>query len=252
MPAAVSSVFDRIVCGVDDTRESLEAVRQAARLRRPDGTLHLFAAVHLAATAAAGWSASRLAEELERDAREALRRAQELAGGEASTRLANGPAVRSLLRELEQERATLLCVGSHERRRLEGILFDYVGTTMLHEAPSAVLVARAPADPAAFPRKVVVGIDGSAHAAAALTAAEELAERLGAEVTPLAVREPGADPVDALVRAAADADLVAVGSRGVTGVRALGSVSERVAHRAACSVLVVRGPGVGEQISAAA
>jgi nucleotide-binding universal stress UspA family protein len=34
--------------------------------------------------------------------------------------------------------------------------------------------------------------------------------------------------------------LVAVGSRGLGGVRALGSVSERVAHRAPCSVLVAR------------
>jgi nucleotide-binding universal stress UspA family protein len=49
-------------------------------------------------------------------------------------------------------------------------------------------------------------------------------------------------PVDALVAAAAGADLLVVGSRGVHGLRALGSVSERVAHEAACSVLVVRSP----------
>jgi nucleotide-binding universal stress UspA family protein len=36
--------------------------------------------------------------------------------------------------------------------------------------------------------------------------------------------------------------LVAVGSRGLTGLRALGSVSERVAHRAPCSVLVAPPP----------
>ena len=38
-------------------------------------------------------------------------------------------------------------------------------------------------------------------------------------------------------------DLVVVGSRGLRGVRALGSVSERVAHDARSSVLVVRGRG---------
>jgi nucleotide-binding universal stress UspA family protein len=47
-------------------------------------------------------------------------------------------------------------------------------------------------------------------------------------------------PVQALVSAAADADLVVVGSRGLHGLKALGSVSERVAHRAHCSTLVVR------------
>jgi nucleotide-binding universal stress UspA family protein len=31
-----------------------------------------------------------------------------------------------------------------------------------------------------------------------------------------------------------------VGSRGLQGMRSLGSVSERVAHEARCSVLVVR------------
>jgi nucleotide-binding universal stress UspA family protein len=49
------------------------------------------------------------------------------------------------------------------------------------------------------------------------------------------------DPVRALVAAAADADLVVVGSRGLHGLKSLGSVSERVAHDARCSTLVVRG-----------
>ena len=48
-------------------------------------------------------------------------------------------------------------------------------------------------------------------------------------------------PVPALLEAARDADLLIVGSRGVTGLCALGSVSERVAHHAPCSLLVVRG-----------
>ena len=47
-------------------------------------------------------------------------------------------------------------------------------------------------------------------------------------------------PVETLVEASAGADLLVVGSRGVHGLCTLGSVSERVAHRAACSVLVVR------------
>jgi nucleotide-binding universal stress UspA family protein len=40
--------------------------------------------------------------------------------------------------------------------------------------------------------------------------------------------------------ASIEASLVVIGSRGITGVKALGSVSERVAHRSPCSVLVVR------------
>jgi nucleotide-binding universal stress UspA family protein len=36
-----------------------------------------------------------------------------------------------------------------------------------------------------------------------------------------------------------ESSLIALGHRGVVGIKALGSVSERVVHRAACSVLVV-------------
>ena len=44
----------------------------------------------------------------------------------------------------------------------------------------------------------------------------------------------------ATVDAAIEAELLVVGSRGLHGVKALGSVSERVAHEARCSVPVVR------------
>jgi nucleotide-binding universal stress UspA family protein len=47
-------------------------------------------------------------------------------------------------------------------------------------------------------------------------------------------------PVDALVQAGETSDLLVLGSRGLHGVKALGSVAERVAHQASCSVLVVR------------
>ena len=48
------------------------------------------------------------------------------------------------------------------------------------------------------------------------------------------------EPVPVLVAASADADVLVLGSRGLHGVKSLGSVSERVAHRAECSTLIVR------------
>ena len=105
----------------------------------------------------------------------------------------------------------------------------------------------------------MVGIDGSIESAAAYAAARYLTERFGAELhAVVAWGGKGADerlvatitdgehddrpeaPTDALARAAKLADLVVVGSRGLHGVRALGSVSERIAHTASCSTLVVR------------
>jgi nucleotide-binding universal stress UspA family protein len=47
-------------------------------------------------------------------------------------------------------------------------------------------------------------------------------------------------PLRALVEASGSTDHVVVGSRGLHGLAAVGSVSDRVAHEAACSVLVVR------------
>jgi len=55
------------------------------------------------------------------------------------------------------------------------------------------------------------------------------------------VEELEGKPVDELTVLSERADLVVVGSRGLKGLRALGSVSERVAHRAHSPVLVVRG-----------
>jgi nucleotide-binding universal stress UspA family protein len=59
------------------------------------------------------------------------------------------------------------------------------------------------------------------------------------ELGPDLVVDPGR-PVETLTELSKEADLLVVGSRGLHGLRALGSVSERVAHHAQCSVLVVR------------
>jgi nucleotide-binding universal stress UspA family protein len=109
-----------------------------------------------------------------------------------------------------------------------------------------------------WPCSIVVGLDGSIESAAAAAAAWDLGTRLGAPVRAIAATEGGhADlelvrriapdfeayrdhPVPLLVEASEHAGLVVVGSRGLRGLRALGSVSERVAHRADCPVLVAR------------
>jgi nucleotide-binding universal stress UspA family protein len=54
------------------------------------------------------------------------------------------------------------------------------------------------------------------------------------------VDDRDARPAHALVEAAGDADLLAVGARARGDLGGLGSVAERVAHDAHCSVLVIR------------
>ena len=253
--ASEPPVFERILCGVDGTPESLVAVRQALRLQGERGSLVLSAVANLAQAAHAGIAASHAAELLQHEAEAALAEARAIAPS-ASSKLVNGDPVAVLLEQAEAERATLIAVGSHGRRRTAGLLLGSVAARMLRDATCSVLVARAAGDVEAWPQTVVVGIDGSVESAAAFTVARAIGERLGGSVRAVAstkdqlhreaaeaiapeLEEHTESAVSALVTASESADLLVVGSRGLHGLKALGSVSERVAHQARSSVLVV-------------
>jgi nucleotide-binding universal stress UspA family protein len=92
---------------------------------------------------------------------------------------------------------------------------------------------------------VLVGVDGSAGSLAAREAAHDNAARHGSPVEVVTAGERAdtewadrvsswddAHPVAALLGRSERADLVVVGSRGLQGLKALGSVSERVEHQA--------------------
>lgn len=252
-------LFARIVVGIDGTEPGFEACRQAARLVDPNGSLELFSAVHLAETALAGYSAPRLADDLLTEGQQALDRATGIGGYRATARLVNGPPTESLLKHLQETQASMVALGTHGHSRASEIILGGVAGELLHLAPCSVLIARPPVAEALFPRSIVVGIDGSEASDRALAAAHELAGRFnvslrivtalggkGIDMARTHLRSPFCEaidghPVEVLVSAARDADLLVVGNHGLHGLRALGSVSERVAHRARSSVLVVRG-----------
>jgi nucleotide-binding universal stress UspA family protein len=260
---AGTDAFSRVLVGVDGSEAGFEACRQAARLADPEAPIEAVAVVNLADAVWTGYNASRVTEQLRREAETALEHAARLIGERAHTRFVDGTETAALLHETDRAAATLIAVGSHGHRRVTEILIGGVAGELLHRAPCSVLVARPSTDAEAFPRSIVAGLDGSAAAEHALDAAEHVAGRLrvplrvitagqGTSVELDAVRrrspsveEIDARPVEALVTASHGADLVVVGSRGLHGVRALGSVSERVAHQASCSVLVVRPGRVG-------
>jgi nucleotide-binding universal stress UspA family protein len=68
-------------------------------------------------------------------------------------------------------------------------------------------------------------------------------EKIGLESGPssITVRAVVGLPAEAILEAAADADLLVVGSRGAGGFKRLlmGSVSTQVTHHAACPVVVI-------------
>ena len=257
-------IFTRIVVGVDGSQQALEAARQSALLEDVDGQLTLFAAWDIAPTIVGGTGSEvpyYYDEDLQRShAENAVRTARDYVDlySAATTMLVRGAPTAALLEEIDRNEDTLVAVGSG-RPRLLGIVEGSVTAEIIHRAPCSVLIARPAQD--GFPRRIVVGVDGSAESAAAYAAARYAAERFDATLSTVvagagkrvdkrlvaAITDGRHDdsplpPVEALTAAARGADLVVVGSRGLHGVRSLGSVSERVAHSAACSVLVVRTP----------
>jgi nucleotide-binding universal stress UspA family protein len=152
------------------------------------------------------------------------------------------------------------------------MLSGSVATRLLHRAESPVLIARTAPTARPFPRELLVASDGSPASQEALRLAGAIARRYHGDVSHLhagiadaerrralseeavALEEAtGTPPVvlmeegpahEAIVTRTRErqCSLVILGSRGLGGLRALGSVSERVGHDAPCSVLVVRPP----------
>lgn len=257
-------IFTRILVGIDGSQQALEAARQGALLEDVDGQLTLLAAWDTAPVIVS--TGTNVPDYLDEDfqragAERALHAATEYVAPYTTVtgKLVRGAPVPALLTEIERDEVTLVSIGSSGIGRLLGIVEGAVATELIHHAQSSVLVARRVND--GFPRRIVVGVDGSVESAAAYAAARYLAERFDAELHALvawggkgvnerlvaAITDGRHDdrheaPAQALTRAAEQADLVVVGSRGLTGLHALGSVSERVAHTASCSALVVREP----------
>lgn len=179
-----------------------------------------------------------------------------------------GGAVACLLSAMAELEADLVSVGSHGGSRAAGLAVGSVATAICRHAPSTVLIARERS--AAVAPNLVVAVDGSEPALEAARLAAVVAERLGAVATIVSVHEdrriatenaeralgvPEMAAVQGQVEVAVDgsphkrivdlanernARLIVVGSRGLGGFKALGSTSERVAHKADCSVLIVR------------
>jgi nucleotide-binding universal stress UspA family protein len=265
----------RIVCGIEPGGHGVGAAVRAARIAPDEAPLVLVGAADIGAAAmaqplggdidmgpmpAGPWTSL---EDLEDAVRADLERAERALGGRpgVATRIQVGSLAPALEEVAADGDDTLLALDAPHEGRVLGILDGDPGTWLLHESARPVLLARGPEDAGDFPRVVVAGVDGSAPSAVAAEAAGEIARRRGAELRLVVARggrgvdrdaiealrerlpahelvEDPRNPVHAL--AGAGADLIVVGSRGLHGLRALGSVSERVAHGAEVSVLVAR------------
>jgi nucleotide-binding universal stress UspA family protein len=265
----------RIVCGIEPVGRGVLAAGQAARLAPEDAPVVLVGAADVAAVGLSQPIGGDIdmgpmpvgpytsLDELESAVRAELERAAATLGGRrgVATRIEVGGLAEALDQVSAEEDGSLLALDAPQEGRMFGIIDGEPATWLLHESARPLLLARGSQDDRAFPRSVAVGVDGSAPAAAAAEAAGEIAQRCGAGLRLVVARggrgggagaldelrarlpphELVEDPKSAVhALSEVDADLVVVGSRGLHGLRALGSVSERVAHGSHASVLVVR------------
>lgn len=258
--------YRTVVCGIDTSPQSMEAARQALALGDEDAAYWGVSAWDPSLSFHAGIHMAEVKKVLREEGESALARlAEELP--QVRPMLVQGKEVAGLLAAISNLEADLVCVGASGTSRPAGIVFGSLATAMAHHAPCSVLVARANPD---FPRVILHANDGSPESMAAARVAARLATRrdpttlvtlcvgeghgqgvsketveimeiIGVE--PVLKTEQGS-PHRKIVEVANDvgASLIVMGSRGQTGVKALGSVSEHVTHRAGCSVLVVRQP----------
>jgi nucleotide-binding universal stress UspA family protein len=267
----VTDVFERIACCLDGTNASVEGLRQAAHLAHAGSHLVLVTVEGTSAIVAAAAGAGGMAfpPTFDEDGEDPLapglellkREFTELKASQIETRRADGPVIPALLGTIADEKATLAVAGRHRHSRIAGLVLGSVATSLIHDAPCSVLIAGDRSAEGPFPRSIVVGFDASPASEPALAVAVELARRRGASLEAVCAKK-GKDvdvdrirerltelapdvrltvvdggPAEALAHA--HAELVVVGSRGLHGFGSLGSVSERVAHGADSSVLVV-------------
>jgi nucleotide-binding universal stress UspA family protein len=244
----------RVLCGIDGSDTDAEAVRQAAVIAGPEGQLEIVCVT-----------------QAPDQAEQALASAQAVAseaGASASARVIHDEDVWHGLAGATTDR-DLLVLGGHPHSRISGIVHHSVATRALHDSAIPVLITRPGA--ADFPQRVLVATDGSTASTHAVALAAALAKSHSSTITLLTIdhveirerrhalmeqgaliaRACGAEPEVVLRTGDADKEIVAaarqlepsllvIGSGGKHGLRAVGSVSEKVAHTAPCSVLVAR------------
>lgn len=262
------AIFADVVVGIDGSRGSAEAARQAIALAGP-GTPVRFVAIYHDLETDLGEPPTVLSRESAQEALKEVSREAARAGIEFSSALLSGSRVSEVLRA-EARDSDLLVLGSSGGTRIGGIMLGGTVTQIAHRGERPLLVARRATDHGSFPESVLLASDGSPGSWAAARAAARLVTARGAEMRVVYVSDgahsgrhrqflrqlmmleeqcgeipsiqdkPGSVP-ERICQAAQgfQASVIVMGRRGLSGLAALGSVSERVVHRAPCSVLVI-------------
>jgi nucleotide-binding universal stress UspA family protein len=259
---AKTAPFKSILCGVEGNPASTIAARASIALQTPETSLR-FVAVDASFELRPDYTK----ESLEAAMAEAMRLAEEAGVTATSDMPAGKYASKVLLAEAQNH--DLLVVGTHDHSRVSEIVLGSTTRETVHEAERPLMIAREPSG-GGFLDTLLLATDGSEGSKAAAAAAGALVAAYGGKLEVLHVsdgkqsdsdavmedeleeieRATGArpelstvdgHPTDKIVEAAAErgTSLIVCGRRGLSGIKSLGSVSERVVHEAETSVLLV-------------
>jgi nucleotide-binding universal stress UspA family protein len=267
-------VFERIVAGTDGSDTAKLAMEHAVELaRRIPAHLTVVSAYRAPAPARTGRISDRRAVSATPEAfsseaaiARALLRDVEASHGERvaiRTRAVPGEPSTSLMLTAQEEGADLLVVGNLGMNRSQFLMRSIPGR-VAHRAPISVLVVDTVHGRRPGYERMLVGVGDGPSGFHAAEAAVWLADRLGAEIAAVVAGSGTAEQEAAarartlwpgldvrLVPGSATAelcnlaesgryDLLVVGNRGTAGARRfLGSVPDRVSHRAPTNVLIV-------------
>jgi nucleotide-binding universal stress UspA family protein len=266
LPAGERTFAD-VLCAVDGTRGSLTAVRQALALTGTDGCVTL-----LAVSATSGSGRYRGAAIDQTRIARVLEIAAQLAreSGVRCTRMAEpeGPPAKTILQHAAGHE--LLALGAPTMSWLGGLLTGGVAESALRSFATPLLLARPAPEEQPFGRRILVASDAAEGSDLLVELGAALALKLGggvmlvhavgvesrtrphrverqvaaleamlADACEVHVQASRAHSAIVEIAASGQASLIVMGSRRLGGLRALGSVSERVAHDAPCSVLLL-------------
>jgi nucleotide-binding universal stress UspA family protein len=274
VPASTAPIFADILCAIRGKEAGFAAVEHAASLAGTQGRLTLLAATSFrsgGANRAPAIGPAETAEILKR----AEGIAREVGVPYTSEVDPGSPPARVILDW--SAKYDLLALGAPASSWPAMWLSVGVGNKAIEGFTTPLLVARPLADDRVFGDRIVVASDGQASSHAVVDAAARIAHAHGSNVTLVHALGRGSpirrghprEQEDALeeqertlrgalasgtselriapgraadviksAAAVAEASLVVMGSRGLDGLRAMGSVSRRVVHQARCSVLL--------------
>ena len=250
------SVLDRVIVGVDRTDFGFEALRQTLALISPGGAVYAVTALDTSIAVHAGYSMRHVSDQLEEEAEKARAAAAEILNdrpnctaklAEAMQRRCCGRPVASTTRLCLRSAVAAAAASSASspvRRRLcfstrqhNQCCWPACNGVSAGSRSGSWLASMVRSRPSPLFRWRTTSKLGSARRYRSWRLRRQdrrSRRRMGRARHRVG---PGA-PVRRITRSLEICDLVILGSRGLHGVQALGSVSERVAHRAHCSTLV--------------